>query len=337
MKAVLLTNPASLDREPLRIEDVADPKPGRDEIVMRVRACGVCRSNLHMIEGDWLDSGTPSMLPIIPGHEVVGVIEAIGEDVEHLAVGDRVGVQPLWWTCGVCRYCRSGVEQRCQRKQITGEMVNGGYAELMLAKAEFAHRVPDTLTDVEAAPLFCPGITAYGSVAKVHATPASTIAVFGIGGVGHVALQFAALTGAHTVAVSRGSAHLELAKELGAAEVVDASGGDAGAQLRRRGGVDAALVFAPSDHAVAQAIEAVRPGGIVVLGINATIGAFPFADEKTIVGSLLGSRQMMEEVLQIAASGRIHVVAEQLPLEQASEALRRLKAGTVTGRQVVVP
>ena len=337
MKAVLLTNPAPLDREPLRIEDVADPKPGRDEIVMRVRACGVCRSNLHMIEGDWLDSGTPSMLPIIPGHEVVGVIEAIGEDVEHLAVGDRVGVQPLWWTCGVCRYCRSGVEQRCQRKQITGEMVNGGYAELMLAKAEFAHRVPDTLTDVEAAPLFCPGITAYGSVAKVHATPASTIAVFGIGGVGHVALQFAALTGAHTVAVSRGSAHLELAKELGAAEVVDASGGDAGAQLRRRGGVDAALVFAPSDHAVAQAIEAVRPGGIVVLGINATIGPFPFADEKTVVGSLLGSRQMMEEVLQIAASGRIHVVAEQLPLEQASEALRRLKAGTVTGRQVVVP
>jgi propanol-preferring alcohol dehydrogenase len=305
--------------------------------VIRVRACGVCRSNLHMIEGDWLDGGTPSVLPIVPGHEVVGVVEQVGELVHDLAVGDRVGVQPIWSTCGVCRYCRSGAEQRCQSKQITGETLDGGYAELMLAKAAYALRIPDGLTDVEAAPLFCPGITAYGAVAKANLSPARTVAVFGIGGVGHVALQFAALTGAHTIAVSRARSHLDLAQDVGVSQVVDASRGDAGEQLKRMGGVDAALVFAPSDQAVADAIAGVRPGGIVVVGVNATIGPFPFADEKTIVGSLLGTRQMMREVLDIAAEGRVHVVTEELPLEQAGEALRRLAAGSVRGRQVLVP
>lgn len=337
MKAVVLTTPAPLDQDPLRVEDVPDPQPGPDEIVVRVRACGICRSNLHMIEGDWMDSGTPSMLPIIPGHEVVGVVESVGALVQNPAVGDRVGVQPIWSTCGVCRYCRSGAEQRCQSKQITGETLNGGYAELMLAKAAFALRVPDELTNVDAAPLFCPGITGYGAVASARLSPARSVAVFGIGGVGHVALQFAALTGAHTVAVSRAGSRLELARELGITDVVDASRGDAGEQLKRMGGVDAALVFAPSNQAVADAVAGVRPGGVVVLGVNATIGPFSFDDEKTIVGSLLGSRQMMQEVLRIAAEGRVHVVAEEVPLEQAAEALHRLKAGGVRGRQVLVP
>ena len=337
MKAVVLVKPAPLAAGPLRVEDRDGLQPGRGEIVMRVAGCGVCRSNLHMIEGDWVDGGVPAFTPIVPGHEVTGTVEAVGEDVSHLRVGDRVGVQPLWSTCGVCRYCMSGAEQLCQSKQITGETVDGGYAEQMLARAAHAYPVPDSLDLVEAAPLFCPGITAYGAVAKARLSPARSAAVFGVGGVGHVALQFAKLTGAETVAVTRGGSRLELAEELGADRVVDASGGDAGEVLQRAGGVDAALVFAPSDAVVRQALLATKPGGVVVVGVNAEIGPFPFADEKTVVGSLLGSRQLMREVLDIAAAGRVRVVTEAQPLEQAADALARLERGDVRGRLVLVP
>jgi alcohol dehydrogenase, propanol-preferring len=337
MKAVVLVKPAPLAAGPLRVEDRDGLQPGRGEIVMRVAGCGVCRSNLHMIEGDWVDGGVPAFTPIVPGHEVTGTVEAVGEDVSHLRVGDRVGVQPLWSTCGVCRYCMSGAEQLCQSKQITGETVDGGYAEQMLARAAHAYPVPDSLDLVEAAPLFCPGITAYGAVAKARLSPARSAAVFGVGGVGHVALQFAKLTGAETVAVTRGGSRLELAEELGADRVVDASGGDAGEVLHRAGGVDAALVFAPSDAVVRQALLATKPGGVVVVGVNAEIGPFPFADEKTVVGSLLGSRQLMREVLDIAAAGRVRVVTEAQPLERAADALARLERGDVRGRLVLVP
>jgi|BarGraIncu00222A_1022003.scaffolds.fasta_scaffold00359_1 propanol-preferring alcohol dehydrogenase len=337
MKAVVLTTPSPLDRGPLQLKEVAEPTPGPGEIVIQVRACGVCRSNLHMIEGDWVAAGVPAKTPIIPGHEVVGVVAAVGDAVDQLRVGDRVGVQPLWSTCGVCSYCMSGAEQLCQTKKITGETVDGGYAELMLAKAAHTYALPDSLEDVEAASLFCPGITGYGAVAKARLSPAKSVAVFGVGGVGHVALQFAKLTGAETVAVTRGAKRLDLSEELGASRIVDASRGDAGEVLRKSGGVDAALVFAPSNDVVRQAIEATKPGGIVVIGVNADIGPFPFVEEKTVVGSLLGSRQMMREVLRIAGEGRVRVRAESYPLEQAEDALRKLARGDVRGRLVLVP
>lgn len=337
MKAILLERPGPLETGPLQLSDMPAPEPGLGEILMQVSACGVCRSNLHMVVGDWLDGGVPAFTPIVPGHEVVGVVIALGPGVDHLQVGQRVGVQPLWDTCGACRHCLNGDEQRCQSKQITGESVHGGYAELMLAKAAHAHPIPDGLDDVEAAPLLCPGITAYGAVAKANLTPSKTVAVFGVGGVGHMALQFAALTGASTIAVTRSAMRREMSTELGADEVVDASAGDAARRLVDMGGVDASLVFAPSDAVVQQALEATRPGGTVVIGVNAQIGAFPFADEKTVVGSLLGNRQMMREVLEIAAAGRVKVIAAAHPLEDAAGALARLEAGEVRGRLVLVP
>jgi propanol-preferring alcohol dehydrogenase len=189
-------------------------------------------------------------------------------------------------------------------KQITGETVDGGYAEQMLAKATHTYVIPDSLDNAAAAVLFCPGITAYGAVAKARLSPAKSVAVFGVGGVGHVALQFAKLTGAETLAVTRSAQRLELSEELGASRTIDASRGNAGKALRASGGVDATLVFAPSNDVVRQAIDATKPGGVVVIGVNAEIGPFPFADEKTVVGSLLGSRQMMREVLRIAGEGR---------------------------------
>lgn len=337
MKAVVLSKTAPIEQNPLTVEDLAEPHAGADEVVIRVTACGVCRSNLHMIEGDWVDGGTPAKLPIIPGHEVVGEVVETGSAVESVRVGDRVGVQPLWSTCGVCDFCVDGRDQLCQRKHITGESVDGGYAELMVAKAAHAYVLPAELEDLTAAPLFCPGITAYGAVAKAALSPAKSVAVFGLGGVGHVALQFAALTGAETVAVTRNADRLDLASELGASRVVDSSDGRPGELLAKSGGVDAALVFAPSDAVVQQAVAAVKPGGTVVVGVNADLGTFPFADEKKIVGSLLGNRLMMRDVLRVAAQGRVRVVAERYPLDQASTALAKLKSGDVRGRLVLQP
>jgi propanol-preferring alcohol dehydrogenase len=327
---------AAIEDGALRLVELERPTAGPGQVLMRVTVCGVCRSNLHMIEGEWLDAGVPTKLPIVPGHEVVGTVAEVGDGVTDLQEGDRIGVQPVWSTCGRCRYCLSGLDHLCQSKEITGETLDGGYAEYMLATAAHAYKLPDELDDAEAAALFCPGITAYGAVSKADLGPGRSVAVFGVGGVGHMVIQFAALTGADVVAVSRAAHHLELAREIGAAETIDASASDPGERLAVQGGVDASIVFAPSDTAVDQAIRATRPGGIVVIGVNAQVGALPFAEEKTVVGSLLGSRQQMREVLEIAAAGKVRAQCEQYPLEHASEALQHLKEGKVRARAVLV-
>lgn len=336
MKAIQLVNPGPLESQPLRYADVDDLRPGPGQLVMKVISCGVCRSNLHMIEGDWVPNA-PAFTPMIPGHEVIGEVSALGEGVEDFAIGDKVGAMPLWSTCGTCDFCRAGIDELCQSKHIAGETVDGGYAEYMVATAYHTYKIPDVLAVPSAAPFFCPGITAYGSVKKVDLGPGKSVAIFGVGGVGHVALQFAALTGAETIAVSRGHGRLDLAEELGANRVIDTSKDDAADQLNKTGGVDVAMVFAPSDQVVASALSSLRPGGTLVLGVNAAIGNFPFAVEKHIVGSLLGTRQMMREVVDIAASGKIKIVSETRPLQEAARALADLKAGTVSGRLVLAP
>lgn len=335
MKAVVLESLAPIDQGPLVVREVERPAAGNGQVVLKVAACGVCRSNLHMIEGDWASGGTPSHTPIIPGHEVVGTVSEIGPNVEHLSVGDRVGVMPLWSTCGYCEFCVAGLDHLCQSKHITGETVDGGYAEYMLATAAHTYLLPDAVAFEDAAPLFCPGITAYGSVSKARLSPGKKVAVFGIGGVGHLVLQMAGLTGADVFAVSRGRNHLELAEELGATGV-DAGSGDPADALQRLGGVDASIVFAPSDAVVAQAVRATRPGGTVVLGINADPGTLPFAQEKVVVGSLLGTRQQMREVLKLAEAGKIKAQCQPFALDDATKALTALKQGEVRARAVLM-
>lgn len=335
MKAALLDTPAPIETRPLQMREVETHSPGPGQVLIRVTACGVCRSNLHMIEGDWVAGGVPAKTPIIPGHEVVGAVAEVGPGVAALSVGDRVGVQPLWSTCGVCTYCLSGLDHLCQVKEITGETVDGGYAEYMLATAAHAHPLPDGLDDVEAAPLFCPGITAYGCISKANLSPARSVAVFGVGGVGHMVLQLAVLYGGEVLAVARSAEHRELATELGATRTVDSSSADAGAEIAATGGVDVAIVFAPSDAVVAQAVEATKPGGTVIIGVHANIGTVPFPLEKKVVGSLLGTRQQMREVLALAAAGKIKAVCEPYPLDQAGEALSRLKRGEIRARAVL--
>ncbi|GAA0816470.1 alcohol dehydrogenase catalytic domain-containing protein [Spirilliplanes yamanashiensis] len=334
MRAVVLESLRPIEENPVALREVDTPSPGPGQVLVKISSCGVCRSNLHMIEGDWAPA-VPSKLPIIPGHEVVGAVTEVGAGVDWLAVGDRVGVQPLYDTCGRCAYCVSGREQLCQAKEITGESVDGGYAEYLLAAAAHTYRLPDGLSDVDAAPLFCPGITAYGSLSKARLSPGASVAVFGVGGVGHLVLQMAGLWGADVIAVTRGRNHQELAEELGAT-VVDGTA-EPGAALARRGGVDAAIVFAPSSAVLGEAIRATKPGGIVVVGAEAEIGPLPFADEKTVVGSVLGTREQMREVLRLAAAGKVRAHCERFALDEATEALTRLKQGRIRARAVLVP
>lgn len=336
MKAIQLVSPGPISGNPLALVDMATPEPGPGQILLRVVACGVCRSNLHMIEGEWARLGVPSHLPIVPGHEVTGIVERRGPGTDAFPVGAPVGVQPLWHTCESCEFCLSDREELCQARIVTGEQVDGGYAEYLVANAAHAYRIPETLDLAEAAPLFCPGVTAYSAVRKLGIEPGQRVAVFGLGGVGHLAIQFARLAGAEVVAVSRDFAHRQVAEELGATTVVDASYGDPAENLQRTGGVDGAILFAPSDAVAEQAVRSLKPGGSLVTGVSMSLVEFPFFDGKSITASLLGSRTQMREVLDLAAEGKIRTVVDTHPLEQAPAVLRDLASGRVRSRAVLV-
>ncbi|MDO8108344.1 alcohol dehydrogenase catalytic domain-containing protein [Isoptericola sp. b441] len=333
MHANQLLTPAPISEHPLTWRETDRPEPGEGQLLIKVAGCGVCRSNLHMIEGDWVDGGVPAISPIVPGHEATGRVEAVGAGVEGFAVGDPVGVQPLWWTCGECEFCTSGREQLCHRRIITGEHVDGGYAEYLVSWADHTYHVPENLDLVEAAPLFCPGITAYGVVDKIDVGPGDVVAVFGLGGVGHMAVQMAALTGAEVVAVGRTPAHLEVARELGAARTVDSR--DPAAMEAIADSADAVLTFAGSDAVTAQAMQTLKWGGTLVNAVPITVQDFHFNKGQTIKGSILGNREQMRAVLRLASEGKIRTVVERFPMADAAHALEELAAGRLRSRAVL--
>ena len=335
MKAALLRQPKPVEEDPLSVEDVPVPEIGKRQVLIRVAACGVCRSNLHMIEGEWVMMGVPAKSPIIPGHEIVGTVVKYGDFVEAFKEGDRVGVQPLWSTCGRCEFCLTGREQICESKLITGEHIDGGYAEYMVANADHVYSLPDNLKDSEAAPLFCPGITAYGAVKKADLHVGKTVAVFGVGGVGHMVMQFASLYGADVIAACRSDQHMALAKELGASKVINVNRGDRDEWLRRIGPVDSSIVFAPSSELTQLAISVTKPGGTTVIGVWVNIGQLPVVKEQKVVGSVIGSRQDMKEVLKLASAGKIKAHCQEFELDRANEVLRMLKAGRIRARAVL--
>ncbi len=205
----------------------------------------------------------------------------------------------------------------------------------MLGYALHTYKIPDSIGDAEAAPLFCPGVTAYGAVHKAQLQPGQTMALFGVGGVGHMVLQFAALTGAGMIAVARGSNHLKLAEKLGAMHTIDSNKYDAGVELKKHGGVDVAIVFAPSTPMLRQAIAGTKPGGKIIVGTFTEPGPFFFPDQKQIIGSVIGSRWEMEDVLKIAATGKVKSMVETYTLDKTDEALRALKAGEIEARAVI--
>jgi propanol-preferring alcohol dehydrogenase len=269
-----------------------------------------------MIEGDWIDMGVPAKLPIIPGHEVVGTIEEIGKNVKNLQIGERVGVQPLYNTCGECEYCLTGRENLCVNAKITGETVDGGYAEYMKAVAHHVYKIPDNLRD---------------------ASPGKIIGVFGVGGVGHMAIQFAKLSGAKVIAVSRNKDHLKIAEEVGAFQVISPLEEDVISAFKGFGFADASIVFAPSDEVIEQAIKVTKKGGVVVIGVRGNIRNFKFYTEHVIKGSVIGSRAEMQNVLKIASHGDLVVKVELHNLQEANEVLHKLKINEVKGRAVLIP
>lgn len=334
MHAQQLDAPAPIQQNPLRWREVDRPDPGPAQLLIHVRACGVCRSNLHMIVGDWLDNGVPGKSPIIPGHEVTGIVEKVGRDVTGFKPGDRVGVQPMWQTCGHCEYCTSDREEVCPDFVATGEHVDGGYAEYMVSNEAHTYHVPDALDLAEAAPLFCPGITAYGAVEKLDLKGGEKVGIFGPGGVGHMAIQFAALKGAEVVAVGRTASHLDVALEVGATSTVDTT--DPKAVEALAGTLDAALTFADSDIVTANALASLKPCAALINVVPISFDGFTFLNDQRIQASKLGSRKQMEEMLAIAAAGGVHTVNEQFDMSEANLALNRLAAGQLRSRAVLV-
>lgn len=324
-------------KEPIRIEDVETPRPGSDEVLIRIEACGVCHSDLHLAEGDWPQLKFVKK-PLILGHEVVGRVAEKGDGVDHLQIGDRVGVAWTHWTCGECDYCKEGAENLCKKQLITGASVDGGYAELMKAKASHALKVPESLSSDEAAPLFCAGVTVYHAIKKSGVKPEQRIVIFGIGGLGHLAVQVAKTFGPEVIAVDIADDKLELAERLGADRTINAAKEDVVKVMRQMGGAHVAVITSAAKAAFDAAFYSVRSNGkMVVVGMPADILTFPAIQmrEVNIVASATGTRQDISEVLELAAAGKIRCLVETEPVEKINEIFDRMKAGQITGRVVL--
>ena len=341
MRAMVLSKLGPVESNPLKLteinrHEITTPK----EMLIKIEACGVCHSQLHSIEGDWEDIGIPPTLPTVPGHEVVGKIVEIGNDVTKFKIGERVGITPLLSSCLNCQYCNEGKEYLCEKMDVTGESLKGGYTEYITVSEDFATKVPNTMKSEYAAPLFCAGITAYKAVKATEPEKNKKVAIFGIGGVGHMAIQFAKVEGCQVSAVSRKEKHLEVAKKLGADNVFVYSSNQKQflQDVKEKHGLfDAAIVFAPVDEVTDTAIKSIKKGGLVVIATVGKIPNFLAFEEKTIRGTLIGSRKDMEDVIRISDENNLEVVTETFPLEQANEALIKLKNSEIDARAVLIP
>jgi len=319
----------------LKFEDYPDPLLKGNEILVRIKACGVCHSNLHMIEGDYKLFGLPAKLPIIPGHEISGIVEKVGKDSKGFMTEQRVGVQVLYDACGSCEFCSTGRENLCMKQEGTGETVDGGYAEFIKVPYNHAYPVPDNLDFEEAAPLFCPGVTAYRAVKRAGVAFDQTVVIFGVGGVGHLSLQFAKLAGAEVVAVDTSKAALAMAKELRADYAVHPDELDD--LLNETGRPDVVMIHTPSQKAIDKALGIVKRGGNVMLATFATPPPVNFNEEHNVLTSVIGTRNDMRTVLKIAARRRIKVKVKAYDLKEANEILLKLKNGEIAGRTVLTP
>ncbi len=336
MKAALLRE----FKKPLTIEEVDRPKQGAGEVLIEVEACGVCHSDLHVADGDWTQLAGIVKKPLILGHEIAGRVVEKGSAVRDLQIGDRVGVPWIHWTCGECEYCREGNENLCTGQQITGVTVDGGYAEFVRAPASHALKIPDGLSSVEAAPLFCAGVTVFRALKKAKISPGQRLAVFGVGGLGHVAVQIGQVLGAEVTAIDISDEKLAFAKTLGASTALNAASANVVKELRGKGGVHVALVASAARAAYDAAFSCVRPTGtLLVVGLPAENICFPpilmAAGEVHIQASAVGTRQDVREVLALAAAGKIRCQVSTRPLSEANQALDLLRSGQVFGRIVL--
>lgn len=340
MRAMVLSACAPIETSPLKLTDIERHKIERpDQILLKIEACGVCHSQLHGIEGDWKEIGIPPTLPTVPGHEIVGRVIEIGRSVTKFKIGDRAGITPLLESCKKCKYCIEGNQQLCESSEITGESLKGGYSEYITVSEEFATKVPDSMKSEYAAPLFCAGITAYKAVKAAEPNKNKKIGIFGIGGVGHMAIQFAKIEGCQVIAFSRNQKHLQVAKRLGAVDAIRFSEDESIlSEIKKRHGLlDAAIVFAPSDVVTDIAIKSIKRGGIAVIATVGNIPSFLAFEEKTIRGTVIGSTNDMEQVIKICHENNLEVIYETYPLEKANEVLTKLKNSQIEARAVLIP
>ncbi len=326
----------------LALRQLPLPVPQADEVLIQVQACGVCHSDLHILDGD-----TPPFKPItkpelILGHEVVGTVVQRGADVRQLALGQRVGVAWMHWSCGQCEACRDGLENLCRNTSITGLRVDGGYAQFMRAKADFALPVPDALGDAEAAPLFCAGVTSYRALRNAGVHAGQRVAVVGVGGLGHLAVQIARAMGAEVIALDVADDKLAAARALGAAHAFDARAADTPKAVRALGGAHVAVVTSAARAAYDLAMKLLRPGGTLsVVGLPPEPLSFAalqlVGGEFRIVGSSIGTRDDIRATLAMAAAGQLHCHTEQRPLADVNAVLDEMRAGRISARVILNP
>jgi alcohol dehydrogenase, propanol-preferring len=324
--------------QPLSIEEVPVAMPGPRQLLVRIVASGVCHTDVHGADGDW---PARPRLPFIPGHEAVGDVVAMGDEVEDFAIGERVGVPWLYATCGHCEYCQSGRESLCPLQVDTGWQVNGGFAEYVVANVDYVARIPEELDPFVAAPVLGAGVAAYKGLKETETLPGQWVVISGIGGLGHLAVQYARAMGLRVIAVDVEWEKLTLAQECGAELCVDARRADAVMYVQQEtGGAHAALVTADAPEAFGKALEMLRSGGTcVLLGMPASevpMPVYPMVMRRlTVRGSIEGTRTDLAEALDFAARGLVRVTRDVRRLEEINDVFARLRAGQVRGRVVL--
>jgi len=327
-------------KKPLAMEEVERPKIQDDDVLIEVEACGVCHSDLHVAEGDWTQLAGIVKKPVILGHEIAGRVVEKGSGVRNLQISDRVGVPWVYWTCGECEFCREGNENLCVRQKITGVTVDGGFAEFVKAPASHALKIPDNLSFVEAAPLFCAGVTVYRAIKHAGISRGQRLAVFGVGGLGHIAVQIGRALGAEVTAIDISEEKLALAKSFGASTMLNAASTNVVKDLRGKGGVHVALVASAAKAAYDQAFYCLRPTGtLLAVGLPAENICFPpimmASGEIRIQASAVGTREDLRGILAMAAAGGVRCLTATRPLAHANQVLDELRHGRVAGRVVL--
>ena len=322
---------------PLTIEQVSPPALGPGQIRVKVEASGLCHTDIHAAHGDWPVKPSP---PFIPGHEGVGIVTELGPGVTEVAVGDRVAMPWLGYACGTCDYCVSGWETLCLQQQNMGYSIDGGFGEYATAYARYVVQVPDGVDPLDAAPLTCAGVTTYKAVKVAGTRSSDLVAVFGVGGLGHLAIQYASIAGGRVVAVDLIDEKLELARKLGAEFTVNASREDPAEVIQKLGGADQAIALAVSPRAFEQAYGSLRRGGTLVFVAlpadnNVTLPIFETVlNGITIVGSIVGTRSDLREVFELHGAGKTNVIREVRPLDQVNQSIEDVEAGRVAARIV---
>ncbi|MEO8423738.1 MAG: zinc-dependent alcohol dehydrogenase [Actinomycetota bacterium] len=324
-------------REPLVIEERPVPEPGPGQVRVHIESSGICHTDIHAARGDW--PVKPS-LPLVPGHEGVGLVDAVGEGVTRVSIGQRVAIPWLGGADGTCEFCVKGLETYCVNPTFTGYTVDGGYRDYSIANAAFVALVPEGIDPLEAAPLSCAGVTTYKAVKAAKVGPSDLVGIVGIGGLGHLGLQYAKIAGAFTVAIDVDEAKLDLAKELGADYLINATRQDVVEELQKLGGADAMVSTAATPKPLADAFAALRPAGRLVLVGLPEDNVFPLPIFETVlrgiqvIGSLVGTREDLNEVFQLHVAGRTRVVLERRELEQVNECFADVLSGTIPARLV---